>query len=482
MIPLLSYLLLLMSKYHSKIKQILLDLSVYTLKFLHFFRKVFVGLLVFVTKPFWIILKALLYRPLIKLYGYYILLFKKLRELGIKANARLAFVRRFLVPASLFFLALCVAISNLFINNQTDYSARAYKTVMSNLVKNEFDSAAPEELIVETAITGTSSSTAPSKYLNQTLVLNPSIRINPSVSADYNVGMENDYLFKHGEAVAKPGITLIHGELANPTNNAGETPDRNQVIVYVVKSGDNISSIADHFAISANTILWENNLTERSLIREGDKLRILPFSGVVYTVAKGDTLQKIAQKYKIDAEKIASSNNFSLENPKLVAGQKIFLPGGRRVVAVSPVTSTKRPGNVISVIKDIVKPGDAAPVSGKMNWPTVGYRITQYYSWRHTGLDIGNKVGTPLYAADDGVVEKSGWNNGGYGYMVLINHGGGVKTRYAHASKLYVSAGDEVKKGQVIAAMGSTGRSTGPHIHFEVIVNGKRLNPLNYIR
>jgi murein DD-endopeptidase MepM/ murein hydrolase activator NlpD len=87
-----------------------------------------------------------------------------------------------------------------------------------------------------------------------------------------------------------------------------------------------------------------------------------------------------------------------------------------------------------------------------------------------------------LYAADSGVVEKSGWNSGGYGYMVLINHGNGRKTRYAHASKLYVKVGERVEKGQTVAAMGSTGRSTGPHIHFEVIINGKLVNPLNYIK
>ena len=116
-----------------------------------------------------------------------------------------------------------------------------------------------------------------------------------------------------------------------------------------------------------------------------------------------------------------------------------------------------------------------------MKWPTVGHRITQYYSWRHTGLDIANKTGTPLYASEGGTVDYSGWSNG-YGYNVLINHGGGKKTRYAHASKLYVKKGDVVSKGEAIAAMGSTGWSTGPHIHFEVIINGVKKNPLNYIK
>ena len=116
-----------------------------------------------------------------------------------------------------------------------------------------------------------------------------------------------------------------------------------------------------------------------------------------------------------------------------------------------------------------------------MAWPTVGARITQYFSWRHVGVDIANKTGTPLYAADAGVVEFAGWATG-YGNSIVINHGGGKKTRYGHASKLFVKVGDEVEKGENIAAMGSTGWSTGPHLHFEVMINGAKYNPLNYIR
>ena len=100
---------------------------------------------------------------------------------------------------------------------------------------------------------------------------------------------------------------------------------------------------------------------------------------------------------------------------------------------------------------------------------------------RHYGLDIANKTGTPLYAADSGTVESAGWG-AGYGYNIVIDHGGGKKTRYAHMSKFYVEKGAKVSKGMPIGEMGSTGWSTGPHIHFEVIINGKKYNPLNYIK
>jgi len=116
-----------------------------------------------------------------------------------------------------------------------------------------------------------------------------------------------------------------------------------------------------------------------------------------------------------------------------------------------------------------------------MIWPTQGYRITQYYSWRHFAVDIANKRGTPIYATDTGVIQYVGWSIG-YGYNIIIDHGGSKKTRYAHLSKFYVKTGQKVGKGESIGAMGSTGWSTGPHLHFEVIINGRKHNPLNYIR
>ena len=111
----------------------------------------------------------------------------------------------------------------------------------------------------------------------------------------------------------------------------------------------------------------------------------------------------------------------------------------------------------------------------------MGYRITQYYSWRHHAIDIANKTGTPIYAADAGVIEVAGWG-AGYGNQIVINHGGGVKSRYAHMSKFYVKNGQKVSKGEAIGGIGSTGRSTGPHVHFEYIINGVKYNPLNYLK
>ncbi|MBU2565943.1 M23 family metallopeptidase, partial [Patescibacteria group bacterium] len=273
--------------------------------------------------------------------------------------------------------------------------------------------------------------------------------------------------------------------------------NRTGVETYVVKMGDTLGTIAQDFDIDVGTILWANNLTERQYIRPGDSLKILPVSGVLVAVKSGDTLGAIANKYGSDLEDIMKANQ--LTDEIVPVGKELVLPGGEpprieqeRIIAVSRSVSRetlKEPGIVneqapaanvaIAKPKDKVETGAGGT---KLLWPTNGHVITQYYGWTHTGLDIDGDYTSPLYASEDGVVTISGWNSGGYGLQVLIEHDNGMKTRYAHASKLFVKAGDRVKRGQVIAMMGSTGRSTGSHIHYEVYVNGARVNPLLYIR
>lgn len=284
----------------------------------------------------------------------------------------------------------------------------------------------------------------------------------------------------------------------------GIKPARQNIETYVVKEGDTLGSIARDYNVNVGTILWANNLTERQYIRPGDSLKILPVSGVLAKVRKGDTLSSLADRYGADADEIMRQNN--LTDGQVRIGMDLVIPGGEpaaieqtRTIAVSkqkyPVATRDRlsePGAsqdeeaALEAGNPAAKPSDAAEKPNspktKLLWPTSGHVITQYYGWRHTGLDIDGDFTSPLYAADDGVVSKAGWNSGGYGLMILINHPNGMMTRYGHASKLYVKPGDVVHRGQVIAMMGSTGRSTGSHLHFEVYVNGRRVNPLLYIR
>jgi murein DD-endopeptidase MepM/ murein hydrolase activator NlpD len=252
-----------------------------------------------------------------------------------------------------------------------------------------------------------------------------------------------------------------------------------------------MSSIAHQFGVNVGTILWNNKLTEHEYIRPGDALRIPPVSGIIATIKSGDTISKLAKRYGAEAQEIMAFNNLD-EETKLTAGTDLVIPGGRppelEQTRTRIVINTKpTPSSGASAIRNVnvPKPADldtkALPTT-RLLWPTSGRVVTQYYGWKHTGIDIDGDYSSPIYASADGIVEKAGWNSGGYGLMILINHPGGVVTRYAHASKMFVKAGDTVKKGQVIAMVGTTGRSTGTHLHYEVYVKDKRTNPLGYIR
>ncbi len=268
------------------------------------------------------------------------------------------------------------------------------------------------------------------------------------------------------------------------TDSAASIAARTDVESYTVESGDTISTIAEKFGISINTLLWANNLSVRSVLRPGDTLTILPVDGVSHTVKSGDTLSSIARTYGASSDEILSYNKLASAND-LAVGEKLIVPGGE-IQAPQPVSRSTAISNVISQPSGSVPTGSSSatqadPGSGTMVWPSDLRAITQYFGWSHTGLDIDCHFTNNNYAADDGIVQYSGWKNG-YGYVVEINHGNGIVTRYGHHASLYVSAGQQVSAGQAIGLCGTTGRSTGTHLHFEVIVNGVYKNPLGYIR
>jgi len=453
-------------------KTVLIEVSIPLLKSLIFIKKVVSGFFVLtIFKPLAFLSRSFLYKPLVKLYGGYILLLKRIREINLKNHSKFFLVRKVMAPALVAGISLVIIILNLTnqqtFGNQTD---KMYKATAASLAKNEFDTIAPEELITENAGSTSICTTTIARYISRDAV-QPEKKITTN-TVPVDEGQSASCLTQSGETIIKPSII---------TNENGQV-ERSGTVEYIVKAGDTVSSIAQSFGISVNTVLWANDLGAYSFIRQGDKLKILPTSGIIHKVASGESLQKIADKYNVSKDKIVLANGLASDS-RLTIGQMIIVPDGKKIASVTTTrTNNSSSVRLPSIIKDLVKPGAASIQGTKMQWPTVGYRITQYYSWRHTGLDIANKIGTPLYAAEDGVVEKAGWNGGGYGNMILVNHGNGVKTRYAHASKLYVKVGDRVSRGEAIAAMGSTGRSTGSHIHFEVIINGRLLNPLNYIR
>ncbi|MBN1778845.1 MAG: M23 family metallopeptidase [Candidatus Buchananbacteria bacterium] len=278
------------------------------------------------------------------------------------------------------------------------------------------------------------------------------------------------------EPSTSAGTGALIGRIISPAEE--QIRQRDEIIVYTVQGGDTISGVAEKFGISVNTILWENNLTAYSVIRPGDKLTILPATGVRYKVARGDTLASIAKKYSGDVQKIIDANVLASADDIRI-GETLFIPDGKKpvtqpVYTVRTVASTPAP----------TKPSSPVISTGSMTWPGACKRITQYYSWRHTGLDIACPINSSIFAADGGKVIRASWGgwNGGYGNVLIIDHGNGKQTLYGHLNKFYVDLGDTVEKGQLIAAEGSTGRSTGPHLHFEVRVGGVRVNPLSYIQ
>lgn len=271
-----------------------------------------------------------------------------------------------------------------------------------------------------------------------------------------------------GDAIIKPQINPFKNNSNSLADDSSSPNTRSQKTIqtYVVKKGDTISTIAKKFGLSVNTILWENKLSLNSYIRPGDKLTILPVDGITYTIRSGDTISSIANRYGSTVNKILAYNNLTSAH-KIKVNQKIIIPDGK--LGRTPITPTK-------TIRSYKKPTSHG---SKFVWPSVSKRITQYYHWRHHAIDIGAKLGSPIYAIQGGRVERAGWSRG-YGYNIVINHGNGVKSLYAHASKLYVKRGQQVKQGQIIGAVGSTGWSTGPHIHLEIRINNKKVNPLGY--
>ncbi len=227
-----------------------------------------------------------------------------------------------------------------------------------------------------------------------------------------------------------------------------------QISVYVVRKGDTIGEIAEMFGVSTNTIVWANNIKANS-IKEGQELVILPISGVRHVVKSGDTVKSLATKYKADFDEILSYNGLSA-NAKIKPGDIVVIPDG--VISATQTSLAKTSGS------------HTYPVySGFYIRPIVGGRKTQGIHGNN-GVDLAAPTGIPILASADGkvIISRAGGYNGGYGSYVVISHTNGTQTLYAHMSKVNVLVGQNIEQGQVIGAVGSTGKSTGPHVHFEV--------------
>ena len=411
--------------------------------------------------------KIFFHKIIVRFYSFYLSFTNKIGWNKIRGNFLNFIFGQKLVHIVVVIVTISFVFTNLVQGTRADeINFENSKPIIAHLIGSEFGDI-EQELNFEEALSR--------DELNLSLVQN-------YLASDNS--LKNDLKITHDSGdddillIEKTGDDLISDTPQIALKTA--TVKRKEIISYIVESGDTISTIAQKFGITVNTVLWENNLSSYSVIRPGDDLNILPESGLTHKIRSGDTLGAIARTNDIEVEDILEANNMTLSS-KLSIGQKLLIPGASKIVSVATAKKVTKSYTGIEAIKNIVKPAPQKTVANKMAWPTVGNRITQYYSWRHKGLDIANKTGTPLFAADTGTIEFVAWSNG-YGYNIIVDHGGGKKTRYAHMSKFYVSKGDSVTKGEAIGEMGSTGWSTGPHIHFEVIINGVKYNPLNYIR
>lgn len=321
----------------------------------------------------------------------------------------------------------------------------------------------------------------------------------------------------------------------------GTMPLRDKLYIYTSKSGDTVKSVSEKFGLSTYTLKVANDLDDGS-ITPGAELDILPISGIQYTIRSGDTLQGIATRYSVPVESILNyAPNNVARNVKLEVNRSIIIPNGilpapppptptpRPQVAApannsnaAPAANTNKPAApAVNNSNSNNKPAAAAPAAnnrpaskpasnaqpgklassggntntntakvagptGSMMWPMRGL-ITTYFGQRiwygiHMGLDIATGCGTPIVAADGGTVIEAGWSPYGYGINAQIDHGGGIVTRYGHFSQVLVSNGQRVAKGQVVGLEGTTGNSTGCHLHFEVKVGGSYTDPLRWIR
>lgn len=250
---------------------------------------------------------------------------------------------------------------------------------------------------------------------------------------------------------------------------------RLEIITYTVQPGDTVQGIAIMYGVEDTTIMWANPEIEDTpdYLRIGQQVIVLPIDGVYHTVKAGDTLESIARKYKVEVSAITGVelNALQLSDGSLrplEAGMKLIVAGGQKPYVPKIVTAYNGPVP------------EGARGTGLFRWPAVG-TLTQGYWWGHRAVDIAAYAGAPVYAADSGFVSFAGWTDIGYGYLLVVDHANGFATYYAHCSGFYVSVGQRVERGQLIAAMGSTGNSTGPHLHFEIRSGSMPLNPRAYL-
>jgi murein DD-endopeptidase MepM/ murein hydrolase activator NlpD len=276
------------------------------------------------------------------------------------------------------------------------------------------------------------------------------------------------------------------------------TRSRVDVLKYVVEQGDSLFAIAETFGLKPETVLWGNFDTladNPHTLQPGQELNILPVNGTYHEWRDGESLRKVADYYGVDPLDIVQYPgnhidiyDFDLDNPSFDIGQKLIVPGGaRELVDYGPpaitrdnpaIAATYGPGHCGTIYTGSVG-------VGVFLWPTTERWISGYdYNpgANHPAIDIAGSIENPVWASDNGVVVYAGWSNYGYGNLIVIDHGNGWQTLYAHLNSINVGCGQSVNQGQRIGGLGTTGNSSGAHLHFEMIYVGTKVNPWNFLQ
>ncbi len=314
---------------------------------------------------------------------------------------------------------------------------------------------------------------------------------------------DGDSTINIGEVLAMPSFEEYQSTSERGIHRAAvihttiPTRSRVEVLTYTVEQGDSLFAIADNFGLKPETILWGNFDTLKDnphTLQPGQQLNILPVNGTYHQWREGESLFRVAEYYGVDPLDIIQYPgneidiyDFDMDNPSFEVGQMLIVPGGEReLVDYGPPAITRNNPAIASTYG----PGHCGTIYtgavgvGYFIWPTTERWLSGYnYNPKiHPAIDIAGSLGNAVWASDNGVVVYSGWSNYGYGNLVVIDHGNGWQTLYAHLNTISVGCGQSVNQGELIGGLGTTGNSSGPHLHFEMIYSGAKVNPWDFLQ
>lgn len=284
----------------------------------------------------------------------------------------------------------------------------------------------------------------------------------------------NDVLSQHPVATVARAQQVGRGISADRRPMTALAEDVQPIVQHTIVAGESLAGLAKQYAVSAEAIAYANGIRTNERLRADQVLLIPPAEGALYTVKEGDTVESVAAAFEVEADAIKKYQRLYFEPQYFAPGQLIFVPGATVPDLAYASVAVPRPSVGLQAPIAAVPPER----TGNLSWPVAGV-ITQYFWWAHTGVDIAAPYGTGIGASEAGVVTAAGWVAVG-GLRVCVAHAGGLETCYYHTGAVFVTPGQQVARGEVIASIGMTGVTTGPHVHWEATLNGQFVNPLAY--